>query len=105
MPLWFLNSLESLFFSNQLFLHTPLWSPTSLWESRELEVTLPWGGLVGGLELAVLAGVSSPWIVSPLSSSCCGVTFPCKVCNRNQKGITEVPAYRVVLFVLKDSEL
>lgn len=37
-------------------------------------------------------------MVSPLNSSCCGVTFPCKVCNINQKGVAEVPAYRVVLF-------
>lgn len=38
------------------------------------------------------------WMVSLLSSSCCGVTFPCKVCNISRKGVAEVPAYRVALF-------
>ena len=41
---------------------------------------------------------------SHLAPAAVEVTFPGKICNINQKGVTGVQAYRVALFVLKDSE-
>lgn len=101
-PYWFLNILESLSFVTGCFF-THLFGPWLICGRAENLKSLslgevPWGGPLGGPELAVLAVVSSTWIVSPLSPSCSGVTFSCKVCNINPKDITEVPAYRVVLF-------
>lgn len=60
------------------------------------------GSPLCGLVLAVLNGVSSPWMVPLLPAAAVG--FPCQVCNINRKDVTEAPNYRLALFVWKDSE-